>query len=279
MKKRNFSNFKTFACATASFVASGYLQAVPCSNTHLTQNTGSPVDSDLEKVHAARDARDLDSLGKLVDSDSQKWKATDHSTFLAYMYSACGDLSSYEYPNGSKRAELLTKYSLEVLASGHLSLEDRVRFVEFLGYDSPDLEESSWRRVRSQKAELWLDTWRQLAESRDPKFDVTNVPMINVDPPPGSGVPAGASPESVKDPKLRADYKRILDRNRAKIERFNEQQYIRMNADRFYEEAERYLLNAYSKPPWDSAELERLLREKRIDPAVRIRLLKEVTEH
>ena len=156
-----------------------------------------------------------------------------------------------------------TVTGIEALDSGHLCLEDQVRFVEFLAYDSTDLNELTWRTVRLQKTNIWLDTWRQISESRDEKFDAADVPMINIAPPAGSGLPSGASPEDVKDPKMRVEFGRSLAGNRTKIVRFNEQQFIRMNVSQFYEEAERYLVNAYSKPPSDPGELDRLLIEKR----------------
>jgi hypothetical protein len=183
----------------------------------------SEVDTDLAKLEAPRQAGDLDSLEKLIDSDLKKWRVLDQDLFLAYMYGACSEISSYAYNDRPKQAKLLTHYSLEFLGSGHLSLEDQVRFVEFLGYDAPDLDEVTWQHVRFRKATLWLDTWRHLSESRDPNFDPSDVPLINIAPPPESGLPSGVSSEDVKDPKLRAEYERRLASNRAKAVHFKEQ--------------------------------------------------------
>jgi hypothetical protein len=276
MTKQKFTISVAMACATAFLMLTVCSDAVPYNHIYFAQNTNPGVDIDLEKLRAPRDARDLASLEKLIDADGKKWKGTDHASYLAYMYGACGEISSYDYPDRSKQAKLLTRYSTEVLDSGHLSLEQRSQFLEFLSYDSPDWDEVTWRHLRFQKANLWLDTWRQFATKMDPTFDATEVPMINIDPPAGSGVPSGSSPEAVKDPKLRAEYERRLAANQAKTTRITEQQYLRMNADQFYKEAENYLAHAYSKPPANSAELERLMSEKRIDPATRQRLLSEI---
>jgi len=150
--------------------------------------------------------------------------------------------------------------------------------LEFLGYDAPDWDVVTWRHLRFQKANLWLNTWRQFAASIDPNFDASEVPMINLEPPVGSMVPSGASPEALKDPKLRAEYERRLTDNQARTARIAQQQYLRMNANQFYKEAENYLVNAYSKPPSDSAELERLLIEKGVDSSTRSNLSKKVSE-
>jgi hypothetical protein len=279
MKKHKFTISVAIACVTAFLMQTVWSDAAPRHNIYFAQNPNPGVDIALEKLHAPRDARDLGSLEKVIDSDSQKWKGIDHVSYLAYMYGACGEISSYDYPDRSKQAKLLTRYSLEVLDSGHLSLEQRIRFLEFLSYDAPDWDEVTWRHLRFQKANLWLDTWTQFATSMDPTFDATEVPMINIDAPAGSRVPSGSSPDSVKDPKLRAEYERSLAANQARTARIVEQQYLRMNADQFYKEAENYLIHAYSKPPSNLAELERFLAEKQIDPAASARLLAKIAEH
>jgi hypothetical protein len=242
------------------------------------QNSRDELDTDLAKLDALRESRDLDSLETVINRESPKWKARDRQSFLAYMFGACGEISSYDYPDRSKQATLLTRYAISVLSSGPLSLEERVPFVEFLGLDPSKIDETAWKSLRQEKARFWLETWRLLSETRDLKFDPQDVPMINVAPPPGAGVPAGGSPTDIKDPKLRAEYERAIARNRAKIERFNEQHYVRTTADRFYEEAQRYLVNAYSRTPSDPLELERLLAEYIGDEAARNRVLEEVRE-
>jgi hypothetical protein len=279
MKKYPLTTFVTIACVTAILMLTICPNAAPYHHIYFAQGPDPGVEVDLEKLKAPRDARDLGSLENAIDSDSQKWKGTNHVSYLAYMYGACGEISSYDYSDRSRQARLLTRYSLEVLDSGNLSLDQSVRFLRFLTYDASDWDEVTWRHLRLQKANLWLDTWAQFATSLDPSFDPTEVPMINIAPPTDSGVPSGSSPESVKDPKLRAEYERSLADNQARTARIAEQQYLRMNADQFYKEAENYLVNAYSRPPSDSAELQRLLAEKQIDTAASARLLAKIKEH
>jgi len=278
MNKYTFITAVGVVSAIACPVVIGWPGVALDHNLYFAQNLNPSVYIDLERLHAPRDARDLSSLEKVIDSDSQKWKSIDHVSYLAYMYRACGEISSYDYSDRSTQAKLLTRYSLEVLASGQLSREQRILFLGFLSYDAADWDEVTWRHLRFQKANLWLGTWAQFATSMDPTFDATEVPMINIEPPVGSMVPSGASPEDVKDPKLRAEYERRLADNQARSARIAEQQYLRMNANQFYSEAENYLVHAYSRPPSDSAELERLLIENGIDSSTRSSLLKKISE-
>jgi len=90
-------------------------------------------------------------------------------------------------------------------------------------------------------------------------------------------VPAGASPESIKNDKLRAEYERAIALNSEKIRRSNEQIWLKSNAPQFYQEVERYLVSAYSRPPADPAELERLLAQYVNDNEVRAQILQQVS--
>lgn len=66
------------------------------------------------------------------------------------------------------------------------------------------------------KVELWLALRARFSKQIDPSFDKNDVPAINVAPRNGlSGIP----PESVVDPKDRADYVKAIDENRAKAKR------------------------------------------------------------
>ena len=89
-------------------------------------------------------------------------------------------------------------------------------------------------------------------------------------------MPAGVSPDAIKDPKLRAEYEAAIADNSAKVRRNNDQQYLKQNSGRFYAEAERYLVSAYSRPPMGSSQLKTLLTEYVADPVVRKRILDEV---
>jgi hypothetical protein len=113
----------------------------------------------------------------------------------------------------------------------------------------------------------------------DPNFDFTDRPVLHVPTPPGTGLPSGVAPNAITDPKLRSEYEMAIARNRAKTQRYNEQSWLKLNAEAFFRTAERYLLNAYSRSPKDPYELERLLKEYMIDPRVVERLLDAVKRH
>jgi hypothetical protein len=89
-------------------------------------------------------------------------------------------------------------------------------------------------------------------------------------------VPSGSSPQSIKDPKLRAEYESAVARNSAKARQYNDQYWIKTNSPSFYKEVERYLVDAYARPPSSLSELQQLLLKYVSDESVRARVLQEI---
>jgi hypothetical protein len=264
----------------ATAALSVLLAFIPASLTRASnQNSDNELRQDIAKLDSFLSDRNLDSLEATVDKQSAKWRETDRSSFIIYMTKACSLLSSYDIGDVSKRGLLLSRYAISVLTSGDLPLRDQVQFVSFLMFDPLIIDDMTWRSLRQQKAELWLAARRRVAVSVDPAFDFDDRPFINVPTPTGSHTPAGSSPQSIKDPKLRAEYERAVAKNSAKAQRFNDQYWLKRSASDFYKNVERYLVNAYSRPPADFDQLERLLSQYVDDNSVRTRILDDVRKH
>jgi hypothetical protein len=251
----------------------------PPQSVAFGQSSDKELDQDIAKLDSFLSDRNLDSIEATVDKESAKWRERDRPSFIMYMTKACTLLSSYDIGDLSKRASLLSRYAISVLTSGDLPLEEHVHFVEFLMFDPLVIDKAAWKTLRKQKAELWLAALRRVESSVDPAFDMNDRPFLNVPPPAGSTVPAGSSPESIKHPQLRAEYERAVALNSDKIRRSNEQIWLKQNAPYFYQNVERYLVSAYTRPPADSAELERLLARYVDDNGVRARILEELRKN
>lgn len=255
-------------------------------SSHSTQvfaqeQQDSQLDADTAKLDLLRSSNNLNEMRTQIDLDSAKWRSSDRNAFLVYMYRACGELSSYDIGDTSQRALSLGQYSISVLRSGDLPLPQYVQFVEFLGFDPPVIDQADWEVLRRQKAQFWLKAWRRVTQATDPKVDLDDRPLLNVAPPLSTGLPAGISPASIKNPRVRTEYEKAIAQNNAKAQRCSEQSWLRLNGSSVYEEMEHYLVNAYSRPPSNLSELQRLLSEFIEDASVRDRLLEEVrkSEH
>jgi hypothetical protein len=217
----------------------------------FAQNPDNELSQDIAKLDSFLSNRNLESIEATVDKESAKWRERDRPSFITYMTKACSLLSSYDIGDMSKRASLLSRYAISVLTREDLPLEEHVHFVEFLMFDPLVIDEAAWKTLRKQKAELWLAVRRRVVSSIDPTFDFDDLPFINVPTPKGSGARAGSSPESIKDPKLRAEYKAAIARNSEKIQRSHDQLWLKQIVPHFYKDVERYLVNAYTRPPTD----------------------------
>ncbi len=234
------------------------------------------LQQDISQLESLRQSGNLYSLEVIVNRNSVKWRKREQKQFVKYMFQVCSLLSSYDVGDTSKRALLLSQYATSLLRSGKLTTEENIQFVEFLTLDPPVMDERAWAILRERKARLWLAAWRRVAGSINPTFNFDDRPLLNVLPPLATGLPAGVSPESIKDPKLRAEYEAAIADNSAKAQRYSDQQYLKQNAARFFAEAERYLVSAYSRSPLDLPELNGLLTAYVGDPVVRKRVLDEV---
>jgi len=237
------------------------------------EEQGSQLEADIARLDALRSSNNLDAMRTQIDLGSATWRNRGPKPFILYMYRACAELSSYEIGNSSQRALLLGQYAISVLQSGDLPLPQYIQFVEFLGFDPPVMDDAAWKDLRRQKAQFWLEAWLRVSKAIDPSFDFDDRPLLNVAPPLSTGLPAGVSPSSIENPRLRAEYEHAIAQNHAKIERYNQQSWLKLNGQRVFKEVEQYLVNAYSRAPSDLQELQQLLSRYVQDASVRDRIL------
>jgi len=243
------------------------------------ESSSRELQEDLAKVDSFLSTRNLDSLEAVADRESTKWQKRNRQSFLTYLLKICSLLSSYDWSDESRQSLLLSRYAILAVTSGELPLQEYVQFVEFLTLDPINVDEATWKSLRLRKARLFLEARRQLAGKVDPNFNFDDRPEVNVKTPPNSGMPNGISAESIKDPKLRSEYESAIARNSAKAQRYNDQYWLKKNTQRFSDEAERYLVNAYIRPPADLPQLEGLLSEYASNEVFRNRIIAEVQEH
>jgi len=243
----------------------------------FAQDPASRLNADLAALESARSTKDLDAVERLVQRDSVEWQGKDRQSFMTFMFAACSILSSYDLGDQNRQTLMLDKYATSALAAGDmLSIREQVEFVEFLTRDPIGLDQVAWKAIRQRKARIWLRVWSRVAAARDPTFDFNDRPVVHVRTPEGAGLPAGVAPEAITDAKLRVEYESAIAANAAKLDAYNTQYWLKQNAQAFSKTAERYLVGAYSTPPVDVVELQRLLAEYLINPEAADRILSAV---
>jgi len=120
-------------------------------------------------------------------------------------------------------------------------------------------EGADFAQRRKKDVQIRFHAWKRLIDAIDPKWNPNDKPFRNVAPPTETGLPPGISPEVIKNQELRAIYEKAIERNRLKSVRYLEQSRLRDWLKRFPKRAEAYIIQAYSKPPFNLQELKQYL--------------------
>jgi hypothetical protein len=162
-------------------------------------------------------------------------------------------------------------------------IEQHLRILLFLlrdrAYERGQLKPQEWAELRASKTGLLLRGWQRLEEEMNRPVLVDGPFFLNVQPPrEAGGLPAGVSPLAVKDPEMRAAYEKSLAMNRARTEAWCERVKIERLAELFQPLVEKYVVQAYGRPPLATEELDQLLRKHLKDEALKSRILRRASE-
>src|SRR5882672_5428181 len=139
-----------------------FIVCLYCARVFAQAEINPQLEGDMARLDALRSTSNLDSIRTQIDQDADKWRKLDRNAYVQYMLRACGTLSSYDIGDTTKRALLLSEYSMSVLTSGELTLQKQVQFVEFLSLDPVAIDQAVWKDLRSRKTRLWLEAWRRV---------------------------------------------------------------------------------------------------------------------
>lgn len=237
----------------------------------------------LRKSFTPGPTNDLKKYEKFADEIQNKWKEGNKEYYARLMLEVCGPLSSGNFKD-DRRYELARKYALLAVAEpNEISLETELNLIGhaitlMIGRNSPKGEK--WAQLRKKDVEIRLHAWNRLLDTIDPNWDPNEVlwspNAIGAD----MGLPAGGiAPESIKDLTLRAEYEAALQRNREKSERYTKQSRLHKWLKRFPPRAERYIVRAYSKVPFNLEELKQYLDNYIADEKTKARIVDAVTKN
>lgn len=238
--------------------------------------------NDVKKSFKPGRVNDLEQYEKFADEIQKKWSQRSREYNARLILEICGPLSSGTFP-GDRRYDLAKKYALSVLDKpDEISIETELELtghVVTMMYTPSSPKGEDFTNRRKKDIEVRLRAWKRLVDSIDPNWDPNDKPLLNVPPPPNTTISAGASPKHIKDPKLRAEYEEAIEKNRQKAERYNEQYRLCNWLKRFPKSAEKYIVLAYSEPPFNLEELKLYLDKYIADEKTRSRILDTVTKN
>lgn len=236
----------------------------------------------LRKSFTPGPTNDLRQYEKFADEIQGKWSDKNKELYSRLMWAVCKPLSSGRFDDGRQHA-VARRYALLALAEpNEVPIEVEL---ELTGHVMTDMvtprapKGQDWARARKKDVEIRLHAWKRLIGAIEATWDPNDLPLINVTPPPATGLPSGVAPEAIKDPKLRAEYEAAIQKNSEKAQRYREQYTLRKWLRRFPKRAEEYIVRAYCKPPFNVEELTQYLEQYIADGKTRSRILDAVTRN
>src|SRR3989339_173001 len=220
---------------------------------------------------------DLEGYEKFADEIEGKWRVKKKEYYANLIWELCGPLTSGIF-NDRRQYALARKYAISALEKpDEIPIKTEFDLVQIVASDMivPGAPTGQvWAQRRKQEVQLKFHAWKRLIGAIDPKWNPNERLVMHPEPPMGvNNYDSGASPESIKDPILRAQYEEAIRKNDQKNERHSLQRKYREWLERLSESVERYSIRAYSKPPDNIEELTQLLKEYISDESLRERIL------
>ncbi len=236
--------------------------------------TRGQYESTLSRLDDLVRKNDLLGVLKLGDELEGRWGRTGGEQYGLAMLEVANLLA-----NNFANFQNSEKYCFQALAHSQtfsLRLE-----TQFLGFLERDLAATAWAwsKERSAKAKVWLTAWGRLERLINRNFDFSKRPLLNIAPPPETGLPAGVAVSAIKDRRLRAQYEIALAANEKKAEEYNRQMRLKTIDRSLPKNAEAYLVRVYSRTPYNSQELSRYLIMYGFDSQIRERILNQVEKN
>lgn len=239
--------------------------------------------ADMDASISQSDVRDLNAYEEFADRMEQKWRGRNRELYARLMLEICRPLTSGFFKE-NRQYELARKFALSALeAPDSIPLILELELVGRVGTpvfgpgaaSGDDLIEK-----RRANAAVRLHAWRRLLEAIDPNWDPNSETLsINVPPPPGASIPAGADPAAIQDSALRAEYEEAIRINSQKIAEYTKQFKYRQHLEWFQNSAEENIIREYSYPPYAIDELREMLNDGLPDQEAKARILEAVEKN
>ena len=259
---------------------------VSADNTAFRANLSIACNQMVERINVAHAAHDTVKMENLADEIQDKWSKTDIQYYGVLIDKVCYAILIPNMSQQNPRAAITEKYALLALKRrDELSVAMEANFVSYLLPQEGNfllkrtLKGQDWVSYRSVKAAITLHTLGRIEKEMDRNFNFSKIPLLQVAPPLAAAVDSGTSPESVSDPKLRAEYEASIKANDAINDKYREQSELKSLQATFVPQEENYVIALYSIQPYNQSQLKHLLDTYLTDNAVKQKILDQVTNN
>jgi len=233
---------------------------------------------ELNRIASLGKKLDVTELETLAGSIDNKWRGKNKEYYAQLMLRLCALLNTGQFDT-DRQIELSRKYALMGFKfADKLEIRTELDLVlnmitDTIFPNSPKGENFAEHRRGDVIARLHV--WKRLRDAIDPAWDPNDLPRKSVLPPESTHM--GLSDTQLK--KLREEYKVEVVRNHKKAETYNKQSDARKWLKGFAPRAEKYIVKMYSRPPYDSKELEKYLTQYGMDTETKTRIMGAVKKN
>jgi hypothetical protein len=249
----------------------------------------------------------LDRFEQEAERLLQKWVAKEILLYYDLTLVVCNVLDSTSWRNRGdyskhlnfrRDAKLEIGYARLALAKSRerqtpeLPLDAELRLLERIvgdpEYFEGKLSGAPWVAHRSEKMALFARGFQRLEAEIDETHDFSKVLSISPPFPAGitealqngkiKGVISGMAPSAIEDPKLRAEYEKLIIEHRREWDERSRQTILRKFRKSFSRWIGQYMVSAYLKPPHNESELETFLERYIKDEELKQTLRTKYTE-
>lgn len=240
----------------------------------------------IKLIEVTRASKDMNKMESLAQEIQTNWSKADTDQYSTLMDDICNVMLFSSMGREKQMFPIVEKYAL--LALDNRDVLPVLAEADFVSYLLPqenryllqkNQTDSNWVRYRKIRASISLHALGRIANQTDPHFDFSKIPIISINPPVGSGLDSGSSPQDVVDPKLRAEYEVNIKNNDAVNDNYRNQIQLKQLNKTLVPQLEKYIVNLYSQKPSSSLELESLTRTYNTDAVTRKKLLDQVAKN
>ncbi|MBA4191792.1 MAG: hypothetical protein C0467_27755 [Planctomycetaceae bacterium] len=261
---------------------SGMCLPLPFVNERGTVQTPQhdPIQALSKRIESLKVAKDVAGLRQLVKDAKNEWLPTKNAEYFPIILELCVAVNTTAslQPDAYKEMRELV---ISVIDSPDEKPAEIVGKLQLLlqgdpEYSRGELKDESWLKERRTRTERWLMVSKSIHTQFLAIPDPSGPRYFRVSPPPETGFPDGVSPSAIKDSVLRKQYEDAIEKNRRNVELYRKKRDLKDFEMYFAKNAQRQLIEAYTKAPYNTPELEQLLSASILDANTRSAIVDEV---
>ena len=232
-----------------------------------------------KQIAVLRAKSDVKGLQQLAGEIKTEWLAKKSPTHYRAILDVCRAMSSKRTTEPGINETIRDVVVAAIDSPGERPASIVADLLLFLEGDfenaSGQLHGADWVKERKTRAERWLKVCKSIRAQNAAMPKPTGTVYMNIAPP-GGRFPSGVDPSAIKDPIVRKKYEEAIAENSKRHDAHRKKRDLEDAEKSADQRSQRYLTEAFSRPPFRTEELTKLLETHQFPKAGRLTILEEV---